>query len=203
MGTGTGVLGGPWNGAPPGNPGHRRLDDRAAGRRRRGRRARASDRLRHARGNRRRAPPADRSPPIWQPNSCEEGRFADAEAFACFAESHAWEDDIVTQAMWRVARAQMQAACRRVGRGGAPGAARQSRSRSPPISSICKRRRSSRLRRVLREAASPQAAGAAARARAVYELKGNVVGARSRCGGRRGRGARIGVGSRRERRSTS
>ena len=59
MGAGTGVLGRARNDAPPCDPGHRRLDDRAAGRRRRGRRARASDRLRHARGDRRRARPAD------------------------------------------------------------------------------------------------------------------------------------------------
>ena len=40
----------------------------------------------------------------------EEGNLGDAEALASYAESHSWEDDIVTQAMWRVATAQIQAA---------------------------------------------------------------------------------------------
>ena len=39
----------------------------------------------------------------------EEGNLEDADAFASYAESHSWEDDIVTEVMWRVARAQIQA----------------------------------------------------------------------------------------------
>ena len=39
----------------------------------------------------------------------EEGNLGDAEALASYAESHSWEDDIVTEVMWRVARAQIQA----------------------------------------------------------------------------------------------
>jgi tetratricopeptide (TPR) repeat protein len=37
------------------------------------------------------------------------GRLTEAEEVARFAESHAWEDDIVTQVMWRVALAQVRA----------------------------------------------------------------------------------------------
>src|SRR4029077_10691048 len=44
------------------------------------------------------------------------GRFAEADEFARFAESHAWEDDIVTQVMWRVASALVRAAAPGAGR---------------------------------------------------------------------------------------
>src|SRR4029079_17731971 len=37
------------------------------------------------------------------------GNLEDAGALASYAESHSWEDDIVTQVMWRVAGAQLQA----------------------------------------------------------------------------------------------
>ena len=47
----------------------------------------------------------------------EEGSLGDAEALASYAESHSWEDDIVTEVMWRVARAQIQARAGRGGRG--------------------------------------------------------------------------------------
>ncbi len=39
----------------------------------------------------------------------ETGSLGDADALASYAESHSWEDDIVTEVMWRVARAQIQA----------------------------------------------------------------------------------------------
>ena len=52
VGAGADALGGLWHDAPPRDPGHRRLDDRAPGRRRRGRRARAPRRVPDARGDR-------------------------------------------------------------------------------------------------------------------------------------------------------
>ena len=103
----------------------------------------------------------------------QEGRSADAEEFAQFAQSHAWEDDIVTQVMWRVARAQLQApAAKR--RSGSPG--RRSNWRRRPISSTCRPRHCSRSP-ASSAAGSPEAASVAAEAQAVYELKGNIVGA--------------------------
>src|SRR4029078_431205 len=39
----------------------------------------------------------------------EKGNLEDAGARASYAESHSWEDDIVTEVMWRVAGAQLQA----------------------------------------------------------------------------------------------
>src|SRR5205085_1526120 len=37
----------------------------------------------------------------------DEGNLGDAQALAAYAEAHSWEDDIVTEVMWRVARAQI------------------------------------------------------------------------------------------------
>ena len=103
-----------------------------------------------------------------------EGRSAEAEAFADFAKSHAWEDDIVTQVMWRVARAQATA-------GEAAEAellVREAVELAAPTDFLDLQATAHlALARVLRDAGSPEAAEAAARARAVYELKGNVVGA--------------------------
>jgi hypothetical protein len=102
-----------------------------------------------------------------------EGRSAEAEEFAQFAQSHAWEDDIVTQVMWRVARAQMPAPAAEAER-----LAREAVELAAPTDfPDLKATALLALARVLREAGSPDAADVAARARASYEAKGNVVGA--------------------------
>ncbi len=107
----------------------------------------------------------------------QEGRFADADQFAAFAESHAWDDDIVTQAMWRVARAQVHAAA-----GDAAGAARLAREAvelaAPTDFLDLQATALVALARVLRQAGSPETASVAADAQAVYERKGNSAGAR-------------------------
>ena len=106
----------------------------------------------------------------------QEGRFADAEEFAHFAESHAWEDDIVVQVMWRVARAQIPAP------NGAAEAERLAREAvelaSPTDFLDLQATALLALARVLRKAGSSDAASVAAEAQAVYERKGNIVGAR-------------------------
>jgi class 3 adenylate cyclase/tetratricopeptide (TPR) repeat protein len=103
------------------------------------------------------------------------GRSEEAEAFAHFAESHAWEDDIVTQAMWRVARAQVQAPA-----GNAAEAellAREAVELAAPTDFLDLQATALlALARVLRRAGSDEAMDVAARARAVYERKGNTVG---------------------------
>ena len=97
------------------------------------------------------------------------GRFTEAEEVAEFAESHAWEDDIVTQVMWRVASAQVQASEK---------LAREAVELAAPTDFLeLQATAMLALARVLRAAGSPDAAGAAAEAQAVYERKGNVVGA--------------------------
>jgi class 3 adenylate cyclase/tetratricopeptide (TPR) repeat protein len=98
----------------------------------------------------------------------QEGRSVEAEELADFAQSHAWEDDIVTQVMWRVARAQVQ---------GSERLAREAVELAAPTDFLDLQATALlALARVLRAAGSPEAAGVAARARAAYELKGNVVG---------------------------
>jgi ATP/maltotriose-dependent transcriptional regulator MalT len=107
----------------------------------------------------------------------QEGRSADADEFARFAESHAWEDDIVTQVMWRVARAQVQAQAGETAEG--ERLARESVHLAEPTDFLDLQATALlALARVLRAAASPEAASVAAEAQAVYERKGNVVGAR-------------------------
>ncbi|HZT84491.1 MAG TPA: adenylate/guanylate cyclase domain-containing protein [Gaiellaceae bacterium] len=105
------------------------------------------------------------------------GRSREAEEFADFAESHAWEDDIVTQVMWRVARAQIPTHA-----GGAADAERLAREAvglaEPTDFLDLQATALLALARVLRSAGSPEAREAAAGARTVYERKGNVVGAR-------------------------
>jgi hypothetical protein len=97
------------------------------------------------------------------------GRLTEAEEVARFAESHAWEDDIVTQVMWRVASAQVQTSGR---------LAREAVELAAPTDFLDLRATALlALARVLRATGSPEAAGVAAEARAVYERKGNVVGA--------------------------
>jgi class 3 adenylate cyclase/tetratricopeptide (TPR) repeat protein len=106
----------------------------------------------------------------------EEGNLRDAEAFASYAESHSWEDDIVTEVMWRVARAQIQA------HGGEPAEAdrlaREAVALAAPTDFLDLQATALlALARVLREAGSPEAASVAGRAKAVYDRKGNIVGA--------------------------
>jgi class 3 adenylate cyclase/tetratricopeptide (TPR) repeat protein len=106
----------------------------------------------------------------------QEGRSGESEEFAQFAQSHAWEDDIVTQVMWRVALAQVRA------RGGDAALAqrlgREAVELAAPTDFLDLQATALlALARVLREAAIPEAADVAAQARAVYELKGNIVGA--------------------------
>ncbi|HKN63401.1 MAG TPA: adenylate/guanylate cyclase domain-containing protein [Gaiellaceae bacterium] len=103
-------------------------------------------------------------------------RFADAEKVAQYARSHVWEDDIVTQVMWRVALAQVEASAGETAE--AERLARQAVELAAPTDFLDLQATALlALARVLREARSPEAASAAARARAVYERKGNVVGA--------------------------
>jgi class 3 adenylate cyclase/tetratricopeptide (TPR) repeat protein len=107
----------------------------------------------------------------------QEGRFAEAGDFAQFAQSHAWEDDIVTQVMWRVARAQVEVAAGEAAEAERLG--RQAVDLAAPTDFLDLQATALlALARVLRAAGSPEAAGTAAEARAAYELKGNVAGAR-------------------------
>jgi len=106
----------------------------------------------------------------------QEGRTADAEELARFAESHAWEDDIVTQVMWRVARAQVLARAGEAAK--AERLAREAVVLAAPTDFLDLQATALlALARVLRAAESPEAGTVAAQARAVYELKGNIVGA--------------------------
>ena len=87
----------------------------------------------------------------------QEGRLADADELARFAESHAWEDDIVTQVMWRVALAQVRAPA-----GDAAEAERLAREAvelaAPTDFLDLQATALLALARVLREAGSPEAA---------------------------------------------
>jgi ATP/maltotriose-dependent transcriptional regulator MalT len=105
----------------------------------------------------------------------EEGSLRDAEAFASYAESHSWEDDIVTQVMWRVARAQIQAHTGTATE--ADRLAREAVELAAPTDFLDLQATALLARaRVLRAAESSEAGSVAAQAQAVYELKGNVVG---------------------------
>jgi ATP/maltotriose-dependent transcriptional regulator MalT len=103
-------------------------------------------------------------------------RSAEAEEIAQFAQSHAWEDDIVTQVMWRVALAQVKARAgdaamaQRLGREAVELAAPTDFLDLQATALLA-------LARVLRDAGAPESADVAARAQAVYGLKGNLVGA--------------------------
>jgi len=107
----------------------------------------------------------------------EEGSLEDADAFASYAESHSWEDDIVTEVMWRVARAQIQA---RKGKAAeAERLARQAVDLAAPTDFLDLQATALlALARVLRKAGAPETGRVAAQAQAVYECKGNIVGAR-------------------------
>jgi class 3 adenylate cyclase/tetratricopeptide (TPR) repeat protein len=103
-------------------------------------------------------------------------RLDDAKAFAEFAQSHSSEDDIVTQVMWRVALAQVRA------RGGdaAPARrlAREAVELAAPTDFLDLQATALlALARVLRKAGAREATDVAAQAQAVYERKGNIVGA--------------------------
>jgi tetratricopeptide (TPR) repeat protein len=106
----------------------------------------------------------------------EEGRLGDAEALASYAESHSWEDDILTEVMWRVARAQIQAHT-----GSAAEAERLAREAvdlaAPTDFLDLQGTALLALARVLQLGDSPESATVAAEAQAVYERKGNIVGA--------------------------
>jgi tetratricopeptide (TPR) repeat protein len=107
----------------------------------------------------------------------EEGNLEDAEALASYAESHSWEDDIVTQVMWRVARAQIQAAEGEAAEG--EQVARKAVALAAPTDFLDLQATALlALARVLREAGSPEAATVAARAQGVHNRKGNIVGAK-------------------------
>ncbi len=81
------------------------------------------------------------------------------------------EDDIVTQVMWRVALAQVQS----VRSGDWP--ERPSSWRRRPTSSICRRRHCSLSRASSARRGHPRPRASPREAQAVYELKGNIVGA--------------------------
>jgi class 3 adenylate cyclase/tetratricopeptide (TPR) repeat protein len=106
----------------------------------------------------------------------EERNLGDAEALASYAESHSWEDDIVTQVMWRVARARIQAHMGEAAEG--ERLAREAVDLAAPTDFLDLQATALlALARVLREAGSPETATVAAQAQAVYERKGNIVGA--------------------------
>jgi tetratricopeptide (TPR) repeat protein len=106
----------------------------------------------------------------------EEGNLGDAEALASYAESRSWGDDIVTQVMWRVARAQIQAHTGEAAE--AQQLARAAVELAAPTDFLDLQATALlALARVLREAGSREAASVAAQAQAVYDCKGNIVGA--------------------------
>jgi ATP/maltotriose-dependent transcriptional regulator MalT len=105
----------------------------------------------------------------------EAGKLGDAAALASYAESHSWDDDIVTEVMWRVARARIQAYAGEAGQG--ERLAREAVDLAAPTDFLDLQATALlALARVLREAGSAEARNVADRARAVYERKGNVVG---------------------------
>lgn len=96
-------------------------------------------------------------------------RTADAEEFSQFAQSHASGDDIVTQVMWRVASAQVRTSER---------LAREAVELAAPTDFLeLQATALLALARVLRAAGTAEATEVAAQAQAVYELKGNIIGA--------------------------
>ncbi len=103
----------------------------------------------------------------------QEGRTTEAEEFAQFARSHAWDDDIVTQVMWRVARTRVRAPAAEAERLAREAVELAAPTDFPDLQATALLA----LARVLRDAGSPDAADVAARARAAYERKGNLVGA--------------------------
>jgi ATP/maltotriose-dependent transcriptional regulator MalT len=106
----------------------------------------------------------------------QEGRFDEAEELGHFAESHAWDDDIVTQVMWRVALAQTEASSGEAAE--AERLASEAVELAAPTDFLDLQATALvGLARVLREAGSPSATKIAAQAQAVYERKGNIAGA--------------------------
>ena len=107
----------------------------------------------------------------------ETGDLDDAQALASYAESHSWEDDIVAQVMWRVARAQIQA--HRAEPVEAERVEREAVELAAPTDFLDLQATALlALARVLLQAGSPEAASIASQAKAAYERKGNVVGAK-------------------------
>jgi class 3 adenylate cyclase/tetratricopeptide (TPR) repeat protein len=108
----------------------------------------------------------------------QDGRPAEAEEFARFAEAHAERDDIVAQAMVRVALAQILASAGEATE--ADRLAREAVELAAPTDFLDLQATALLARaRVLGEAGSPEASSVAAKARSVYERKGNIVGAGS------------------------
>jgi class 3 adenylate cyclase/tetratricopeptide (TPR) repeat protein len=106
----------------------------------------------------------------------QDGRPAEAEEFARFAEANADEDDIVAQAMLRVALAQILAAAGEAAE--ADRLAREAVALAAPTDFLDLQATVVLAHaRVLREAGSPEARSVAAEAQALYERKGNIVGA--------------------------
>jgi tetratricopeptide (TPR) repeat protein len=106
----------------------------------------------------------------------EERSLGDAEAFAAYAESHSWDDDILTEVLWRVARAQILAHTGEAAE--AERLARKAVELAAPTDFLDLQATALlALARVLRKAGSPEAPQVAEQARAVYERKGNIVGA--------------------------
>jgi ATP/maltotriose-dependent transcriptional regulator MalT len=106
----------------------------------------------------------------------QEDRAAEAEELAQYAQSHAWEEDIVTQVMWRVARAQVEARAGEAAK--AERLAREAVALAAPTDFLDLQATALlALARVLRESGSSEASNVALEAQAVYERKGNVVGA--------------------------
>jgi class 3 adenylate cyclase/tetratricopeptide (TPR) repeat protein len=103
----------------------------------------------------------------------EKGNLEDAESLASYAESHSWEDDIVTEVMWRVARAQIEA---RTNEAEAERLAREAVDLAAPTDFLELQATALLAHaRVLGETGSPEAASVAGQAQAVYERKGNIV----------------------------
>ena len=106
----------------------------------------------------------------------QDGRPAEAEEFVRFAQTHADEDDIVTQAMLRVALAQILASAGEATE--ADRLARESVELAAPTDFLDLQATALLTRaRILCEAGSPDARSVAVEARAIYERKGNAVGA--------------------------
>jgi class 3 adenylate cyclase/tetratricopeptide (TPR) repeat protein len=106
----------------------------------------------------------------------EERSLGDGEALAAYAESHSWEDDIVTQVMWRVARAQILAHTGEAAE--AEQLAREAVDLAAPTDFLDLQATALlALAHVLQKAGSTEAVSVAGRAKAVYERKGNIAGA--------------------------
>jgi class 3 adenylate cyclase/tetratricopeptide (TPR) repeat protein len=106
----------------------------------------------------------------------EKSSLGDADALASYAKSHSWEDDIVTEVMWRVAHAQIEV--HKGKEAEAERLARRAVDLAEPTDFLDLQATALlALARVLRKGGSPEAVAIARRAQAVYDRKGNIVGA--------------------------